>query len=50
MGQGSGSATEITSGLAITGHFLTRGLEPLLNGRPLPDSRARLLDLLSRQA
>ena len=49
MGQGSGTPGEIASGLAVTGHFLARGLEPLLNGRPLPEARARLLDLLARQ-
>jgi len=49
MGQGSGSAAEITEGLAVTGHFLHRELSPLLHGRPLPEARARLLDLLSRQ-
>lgn len=48
MGQGSGTPGEITAGLAITGHFLTRGLDPLLNGRPLPEARTRLLELLSR--
>lgn len=49
MGQGSGSAAEITDGLAVTGHFLQSELSPLLYGRPLPEARARLLDLLSRQ-
>jgi DNA repair protein RecO (recombination protein O) len=49
MGQGTGTAAEIAAGLAVTGHFLNRELGPLLNGRPLPEARARLIDLLSRQ-
>lgn len=49
MGQGTGTAAEIAAGLAVTGHFLTRELGPLMNGRPLPEARARLIDLLSRQ-
>lgn len=49
MGQGSGTPTEIAAGLALTGHFLNRELGPMLNGRPLPEARARLLDLLARQ-
>ena len=48
LGQGTATAAEIAMGLAITGHFLNRCLEPTLNGRPLPEARARLLDLLAR--
>lgn len=48
LGQGPASPTELAQGLALTGHFLTRSLEPLLNGKPLPEARARLLDLLAR--
>jgi DNA repair protein RecO (recombination protein O) len=36
-------------GFAITGHFLNRCLEPLLNGRPLPEARARLLQLMAKE-
>ena len=43
LGLGPASPTEIMQGLAITGHFLNRELEPVLNGRPLPEARARLL-------
>lgn len=50
MGQGPGSPTELVQGLAVTGHFLTRELAGLMNGRPLPEARARLIDLLARQA
>lgn len=49
LGQGPASRIEIAQGLAITGHFLTRSLEPTLNGRPLPEARHRLLDLLARE-
>jgi DNA repair protein RecO (recombination protein O) len=50
LGQGGASRVEIAQGLAITGHFLTRELAPLLHGRPLPEARARLLELLARSA
>lgn len=46
--QGLASPTALAQGLAITGHFLARELAPVLNDRPLPDSRARLVDLLGR--
>lgn len=49
LGQGPASPTEIMQGLAITGHFLNRELEPVLNGRPLPEARARLLALLDKR-
>ncbi len=48
LGQGPALGTELVQGLALTGHFLNRGLEPVLNGRALPEARARLLDLLAR--
>lgn len=48
LGQGTASLHEIAQGLAITGHFLNRCLEPTLNGRPLPKARQRLLDMLAR--
>lgn len=48
LGQGPASAADLAQGLAITGHFLARELAPLLHGRPLPEARARLVDLLSR--
>ncbi len=40
----------ITIGLRLTGHFLDRGLRPVLQDRPLPEARARLVDLLARPA
>ncbi|NBE06854.1 DNA repair protein RecO [Paragemmobacter ruber] len=48
MGQGAASPADIAAGLSLTGHFLMRGLDPVLNGRPLPEARARLIDLLNR--
>lgn len=48
MGQGPAHPAELAQGLAITGHFLARELAPVLNDRPLPEARARLVDLLSR--
>jgi len=41
---------DVVSGLRLTGFFLDRGLRPVLNDRPLPEARARLVDLLSRPA
>ena len=38
----------VAQGLRLTGFFLDRGLRPVLNDRPLPEARARLVDLLSR--
>lgn len=49
LGQGPASPAEMAEGLALTGHFLNRCLEPLLNGRPLPEARNRLIALLARQ-
>jgi len=48
MGQGGGTPAEIAQGLAITGHFLARELAPVLNDRPLPDARTRLVEMLGR--
>ncbi|MGP3699245.1 DNA repair protein RecO [Rhodobacter sp. NSM] len=48
LGQGPASGEDLAQGLAITGHFLARELAPLLNGRPLPEARARLMELLAR--
>ena len=50
LGQGPADATEIVQGLAVTGHFLARELVPMLKDRPLPQARARLVDLLSRSS
>ncbi|MCU0801780.1 MAG: DNA repair protein RecO [Rhodobacteraceae bacterium] len=46
MAEAGAPVGDLAAGLAITGHFLQRGLAPVLAGRLLPDSRARLVDLL----
>jgi DNA repair protein RecO (recombination protein O) len=38
----------VAEGLRLTGFFLDRGLRPILHDRPLPEARARLMDLLTR--
>lgn len=48
LGQGPADREELAQGFAITGHFLARELAPMLNGRALPEARARLLSLLAR--
>lgn len=40
----------LAQGLRLTGFFLERGLRPVLHDKPLPEARARLLDLLNRGA
>ena len=44
------SPGDVVQGLQLTGFFLDRGLRPVLQDKPLPEARARLLDLLSRLA
>jgi DNA repair protein RecO (recombination protein O) len=39
---------EMAQGLALTGHFLNKGLQAVLHDRPLPDARARLIEMLAR--
>ncbi len=48
LGQGPASGRELAEGLAVTGHFLGRSLSPVLNGRGLPEARARLIELLAK--
>lgn len=48
MGQGPASPAELAQGLAITGHFLARELAPVLDGRPPPAARFRLVEMLGR--
>jgi DNA repair protein RecO (recombination protein O) len=47
-GTGVLSAEALLQGLRLTGFFLDRGLAPVLQGRPLPEARARLVDLVAR--
>jgi DNA repair protein RecO (recombination protein O) len=44
------SHVSVVAGLQLTGFFLDRGLRPVLQDKPLPEARARLLDLMSRTA
>lgn len=45
--QGGVTADDVRKGLALTGHFLeTRVLQP--HGKPMPDTRVRLADMLGR--
>lgn len=48
-GMGTGT-TDVPAALAITGHFLQRELAPILNARPLPEARARLVAMLAKEA
>lgn len=50
LGQGPAQGVELQQGLALTGFFLNKGLEPVLHGRPMPEARARLLEALARVA
>lgn len=50
LGQGAGDVAEIISALSTSGHFFEHHLAPSLGDRPLPEARARLLDVLRRSA
>lgn len=50
LGQGPASAQDLGQGFAVTGHFLAKGLEPVLQGRGLPAARMRLIDMLQSAA
>ena len=50
LGQGPASGAEMVQGMALTGHFLNRGLQAVLGDRPLPEARGRLLAMLGRLA
>jgi DNA repair protein RecO (recombination protein O) len=47
-GAGELTAEAVAEGLRLTGFFLDRGLMPVLQGRPLPEARTRLVDLIAR--
>ena len=47
LGQGMLMGQELAQGLALTGHFLNKGLQAVLFDKPLPDARARLIAMLS---
>jgi DNA repair protein RecO (recombination protein O) len=48
-GQGPLAGEALRQGLAITTHFLTREHAEVHAGRPLPEARGRLVDLLTRE-
>jgi DNA repair protein RecO (recombination protein O) len=48
-GDGPLTNANVLNGLRLTGHFLEQGLRPVLNDKPLPEARARLIDLLGRR-
>lgn len=49
LGQGPVIDTEILEGFQLTGYFLEHHLAKSFGDKPLPESRARFLDLLKRQ-
>jgi DNA repair protein RecO (recombination protein O) len=49
-GKGALTPEGVLMGLRLTGFFLDRELRPVLHDRPLPEARARLVDLLGRPA
>lgn len=49
-GTGILSDEALAQGLRLSGFFLDHGLRPVLQDRPLPEARSRLVDLLSRPA
>jgi len=50
LDKGAGSDAEIQQGLEVTGYFLANRLAPALGDRPVPEARARLVDILRRQS
>lgn len=48
QGRPAAAPDDMADALRVTGHFLTRGLCPDPDSRPLPEARARLVALLSR--
>jgi DNA repair protein RecO (recombination protein O) len=45
---GAEGPVDAAAAMALTGYFLEKGLEPVLAGKPLPEARRRLADLLTR--
>ena len=48
-GRGDAPDAEIAQALRVTGHFLSEHLVPELGRKPLPEARARYLDLFTRR-
>lgn len=49
MGQGPASAQELGQGFQLTGHFLLKGLETVLQGQTLPAARNRLIEMVTAE-
>ncbi|WP_136685218.1 DNA repair protein RecO [Falsirhodobacter xinxiangensis] len=49
LGQGGASRAEMAAGLTLCAHFLIRALDGMDIRHPLPEARARLVDLLTRE-
>jgi len=47
-GQGAAPDTDIALGFQTTGHFLMHRLAPALGNKPIPEARARFVDIFSR--
>ena len=47
-GDWDGSTEQLLAGLKVTGHFLSTGLATALGNKPIPDARARFIDLVAR--
>lgn len=47
LGQGPASPVELGQGFALTGHFLLKGLGPMVQGKALPAARMRLVQMLA---
>ncbi|MBT9384058.1 DNA repair protein RecO [Pseudooceanicola sp. CBS1P-1] len=48
-GEGQAGDAEIAEALTVTGHFLHNHLAPELGSKPLPDARARLMQVIARR-
>ncbi|TMV03703.1 DNA repair protein RecO [Ruegeria sediminis] len=48
-GEGTAPDEEVAAGLKTTGYFLQHRVAPALGNRPLPEARARFLDLFTRR-
>lgn len=48
LAPGPATPSDLAAGLRLTGHFLRKGLCTDPGARPLPEARARLVDLLAR--
>ncbi len=49
LGQGEGADAEVAEGLQLTGYFIREHLAPALGNTPVPDARARFVDVFVRR-